>query len=327
MTFSKAKQEFQVRYYLWATSEWENEINEAFPNFRSFKAGTAWETYQFMQQLSKHEQMLTAGGLLKRFHPDAVKALGETCSSDEETFRWRRDQFFTIREQYQFLQQFLNAGQTAEAGALFQMFRGDAAKLLGETYFTEEGTLQSQRDASLEALLKELFHLIPAPLEEELAAKRKAGEKVKFASKRKLQTALMQKFQEQFGGRCLGSGYDDICDPSSWFEIKCYGGWNIRTNFWFGRRQNLIDYSQGISSELTFQQRGEKGTYTANLALGQMISLCSWLGIRSTTEWLYITDGEEVDRTCDTAIKHCQYFVEVAPKLLKGLEVDNITLD
>jgi hypothetical protein len=327
MTLSKAKQEFQVRYYLWATSEWENEINEGFPNLRSFKAGRPWETYQFMQQLGKHEQMLTARGLLKQSHADAVKTLGETYSPDEETFRWRCDHFFNIRQQHQWLQQLLENSQPAEAAFLLQMFRADAAKLLGEIYFTAEGPLQSQRDAALQSQLEDLFRPVPTPFEEELAARRKAGEKVRFASKRKLQTAIMQKFKNEFGDHVLDSNYDDICDPSSSFELECYGGWNISTHFWFGRRQNLIEYSQGIASELTFQLQAAKGTYTGSLGLGPHVaSLCAWLGI-GATQWPYITNGEEVDLVCDMVIKHCHHFFEVAPKLLKGLEVENITVD
>ena len=57
MTFTEAEEEFQVRYYLWATSEWEREIEQSFPNLRPFKTGSAWETYHHMQQLGKRERM------------------------------------------------------------------------------------------------------------------------------------------------------------------------------------------------------------------------------------------------------------------------------
>jgi len=83
MNFSEAKRQFDIRYYLWATSEFQREIEESFPVLRSFKAGSAWKTYQFMLQLSKDDQLILARSLLKRFHPNAVKALGEMCSVDE----------------------------------------------------------------------------------------------------------------------------------------------------------------------------------------------------------------------------------------------------
>jgi hypothetical protein len=34
MAFSEAKKEFDIRYYLWATSDFEREIEESFPNFQ-----------------------------------------------------------------------------------------------------------------------------------------------------------------------------------------------------------------------------------------------------------------------------------------------------
>jgi hypothetical protein len=95
MYFSEAKKQFDVRYYLWATSEFQREIGESFPVLRSFKAGSAWKTYQFMQQLSKEDQWLLAKSLLKRFHPNAVEALGDMCSTDEESLRSRRDVAFS----------------------------------------------------------------------------------------------------------------------------------------------------------------------------------------------------------------------------------------
>jgi hypothetical protein len=48
-----------------------------------------------MLQLSKDDQLILARSLLKRFHPNAVKALGEMCSVDEESLRLRRDVAFS----------------------------------------------------------------------------------------------------------------------------------------------------------------------------------------------------------------------------------------
>lgn len=48
MTFRKLQEEFQVRYYLWATSEWEREIEQSFPSLRTFKTGSPWETYSHL---------------------------------------------------------------------------------------------------------------------------------------------------------------------------------------------------------------------------------------------------------------------------------------
>jgi hypothetical protein len=84
MTFSKAKQEFAIRHYLWGQSEFKKEIEESFPIMRSFKAGRFGKRYRFIQQLDRTEQLILASGLLKRANPDAVQALGESFTSGEE---------------------------------------------------------------------------------------------------------------------------------------------------------------------------------------------------------------------------------------------------
>lgn len=84
-----------MRYYLWATSEFEKEIQASFPTLRLFKSGGAWKTFQFMLNLPKSEQLVLARSLLKRFHQNAVKSLGETCSAEEEALRTRRDTAFS----------------------------------------------------------------------------------------------------------------------------------------------------------------------------------------------------------------------------------------
>jgi hypothetical protein len=91
MTFSEAKREFDIRYYLWATSEFEKEIEQSFPTLRLFKSGGPWKTHQFMLKLPKGDQLILAHSLLKRFHPNAVKSLGETCSIEEASLLSRRD--------------------------------------------------------------------------------------------------------------------------------------------------------------------------------------------------------------------------------------------
>jgi len=322
--FSKAKEEFQVRYYLWAKSEWEREINESFPDLRSFKAGPAWETLEYMRHLSRREQLLVAGGLLKRFHPDAVKTLGETCSPDEVTFRARRDDFFRLREEYRGLCELESSGQLEAAPFVWQMLRGRAVKLLGEIDLPAEKPLKQQRDAALRSELEALFRAIPTTREEELAARKKAGEKIRFVSKFKLQKAVMAKFENAFGPQCVHSSYDDLCDPHSSYDIRGPGGWLISTHFWFGRGASLIDYNHCVFSEAKVEQRGAKGPYTASLVLGAMLSLCSWLGICSQTEWEYLETPEEIDRACDAALEQCRHFFAVAPKLLAGLEFEKI---
>jgi hypothetical protein len=93
MNFPKAQQEFKIRYYLWAVSEFEREVDEAFPDLQLFRTGPTWQLYQFMQKLDSERQLALARSLLKRFHPQAVKALSEICSTEEESLRNELDSF------------------------------------------------------------------------------------------------------------------------------------------------------------------------------------------------------------------------------------------
>ncbi|MGD0058838.1 MAG: hypothetical protein ABSD58_05410 [Verrucomicrobiia bacterium] len=257
MTFSQAKQEFQIRYYLWATSEFEREIDESFPSFRSFKAGAVPDLLQFMQQLNKNDQLTLAHGLLKRFHPDAVRALGESCSDEEESLRAKRD----------------------------------------------------------------AFHVTTRKLEAEIRARKDSGETITFASKRKLRKVMTAKFKDAFGSKCLGLACVDE-EPELGFKMKCCG-WILHTDFWFGRRESLINYGHGITSETTFEYRGNQ---IPTMILATMVSLSSWLGITSQAKWEYLMD-EDVEPACDAVIGYCGHFFEVLPKLLKGLEAENVTAD
>jgi hypothetical protein len=53
------------------------------------------------------------------------------------------------------------------------------------------------------------------------------------------------------------------------------------------------------------------------------VSLNGWLGISSQTEWGFLMI-DDIDAVCDFVIKLCARFIEVAPKLLKGLEFETI---
>lgn len=93
MDYLKAKKQFEIRYYLWAMSEFDKELKESFPSLRLFKTGADWEMLLFMQELTPNEQIVLAKGLLKRFHPSAVSALGERMSAEEILLLARRDIF------------------------------------------------------------------------------------------------------------------------------------------------------------------------------------------------------------------------------------------
>lgn len=258
MTSSQAKTEFQIRYYLWAISEFKHEIEHSFDGFRSFKTGSVREAERFMEKLDKPDQLLLAHALLQRFHPDAVRTLNETCSPEEESLRNRLDS----------------------------------------------------------------FRLGPSAVELEMAERRRAGEKLKFVSKRKLLKIVGQTFKSAFPA-CTECDRDEDYDPSLRFQMKV-GPWIIYTHFWFGRRQPLISYSHGIATARIFEQKGAEQSYKAPFSLAFMISFCSWLGICSQTMWEYLLE-EDVQVACNALVKQSAHFFDVAPKLLKGLEIDNIS--
>jgi hypothetical protein len=257
MLFSKAKQEFEVRYYLWATSEFEREIEESFPDFRSFKAGPVWKLHQFMQKLDRGKQLVLARSLLKRAHPEAVKAVGEDCSTEEESLRYSLDE----------------------------------------------------------------FRRRPSGLDVEIVARRRDGGKIKFASKRKLRKVMITKFKDAFGSQFIESTCGDE-EPDPRFRMRCCG-WMLQTGFWFGRRESLIDYTQLIASEARFQHPTNPEISAPAMLMSSGISHCAWLGIASQTQWEYLMD-DEVEPSCNDAMKFCRRFIEIAPKLLKGLDFEKI---
>jgi hypothetical protein len=255
MELSEAKLEFEIRYYWWAISEWEKEINESFPNLRLFKTGSFRHLLQFMQNLDKEEQFVLAHGLLKRFHPNAVKKLGASVTEEEIALRERCDKF---------------------RGDLFQ---------------------------------NEM---------EELQARRRAGEKIKFVSKAKLRKVMVAKFQEMYGARCVRIETGEGWDPQ--FDIKICG-WVVSTQLWFGRSESMIQYTHSIVSETRIPHHLISGiTVPASEFAPNIISFGDGLGIRSQTQWEHLFP-EDVEPACDAALKLCGRFFDVAPKLLKGLEL------
>jgi hypothetical protein len=255
MIFSEAKKEFDVRYYLWAISEFEKEIENGFPILRQFKAGGAWKTYQFMLNLPNSEQLVLARALLKRSHPNAVSTLGETCS-------------------------------------------------------IEETLLCSRKDAAFSNIVS---------FGEEIRARKNAGEPIKLASKQKIRKVITTQFKAAFGTECIDLAIVDEEDDLR-FKMK-RAGWIVKTSFWFGRGETILDYSHLIESEEIFPHRD--GIVAMGLIGGA--SFNAWLGV-GRSQWSYITD-EEIEPTCATVMKLCAHFFETLPKLLNDLKCDNVTFD
>lgn len=262
ISFSQAQLDFKIRYYWWALSEFEREIDECFPNLRLFNTGSACSLYQFITGMDKNQQLALARSLLRRFHSDAVKALGELSCIEGDRLRDRLDAF------------------------------------------------RSRATSDVELKVQ---------------TRRSAGERIKFVSKRKLVELMAREFKNAFGDPIVESGRVVIGDPRLELRVRSTGGWLISTHFWFGRGESLLQYDHAIVSEKIFEHHGPKGPYMGNLVIRPLMSFCDWLGICSQTQWEYLTTDEEAQKACDASIKLIRHFFEVAPKLLKGLEVSSIT--
>jgi hypothetical protein len=90
----------------------------------------------------------------------------------------------------------------------------------------------------------EVFYLRQRGLELEIRARRRAGEKIEFASKKTLQKVITEKFLAAFEQQGIEVGHD--FPKSVGFTIKC-AGWLLLTNFEFGSRQeSFIEYKHLI---------------------------------------------------------------------------------
>jgi hypothetical protein len=257
MKFSDAKQEFEIRNYLWSVSESEKEINENFPNLRLFKSGACWELHQFMQQLDRGEQLMLSHGRLKFIHSKILPVLGESISTDESIL----------------LDRFLKFGS---------QFDGVRVPKLGPT-----------------------------------------GEKIKFASKSKIKKVIAAKFLDAFGSRCTKIPTGEHRDIR--YEMKV-AGWIVYTFFIFSGRAYVLDYDHGIESEETIPNPPfPPELWMSAMRLQDGISFGRWLGLGGTS-WECL-QPEEVEPVCDMVIKFCGQFYDVLPKLLKGLELDKITIN
>jgi hypothetical protein len=307
MTLAEAKQEFAVRYYLWARSDFEKEIDSSFPGFSSFKTGAVWEFYQFAQRLNRREQTVLAHGSLKQVHADAAKALGETSSEKERALHSKLYAFWRLQNLYQLVRTL--AEDEYVKPEILRMWNPEGAQLLGQRWIEEVGELRHKLEA--------MFGMLPPSREGEVSARRSIGEKVKLAPKRKFRTTILTKFKQAFGSQCLELACVGL-DPDLEFKMNCRG-WLLSTNFDFtGRGPSQLSYWHSLTGPMPINS----GRRLAALS-SSPIGFAEWLGI-GQTHWEYIMDVE-VERTCDAAVELCRRFIQVAPTLLQGLDYESIT--
>jgi hypothetical protein len=215
----------------------------------------------------------------------------------------------SARKGYQFIKQLGRREQEIFASGVLKRYHNHAAKALGETISAEEQSLFNR-------FLQ--FAPMPSDFQKEMIARKKKGEKIKFVSKRKLQKAMTAAFQKAFDRHGLEI-VPFAGDPIPLFRIKCCG-WIVQTNFDFGRTQSLIRYDHVIVSEQKFDHPTTPGVTAPVLMLANALGWIKFLNI----SWEYLMD-EDVEPACDSVITQCREFFDELPKLLKGLERDNVT--
>lgn len=97
------RDEFLVRFCVWAQEDSLREVKEEFPFLRRMGNDAANEFIEFAERLSKSERMLFAEAMVKRFHPRAVELLKTSISSDEISLirlftDWRRAQGWNAQQ-------------------------------------------------------------------------------------------------------------------------------------------------------------------------------------------------------------------------------------
>ena len=313
MTLSDAEKELRLRYYVWAKAEWEKEINESFPHLRMFKTGHGWEIYQFMQKLDKSQQLVLAMGRLKQQSPELASKWGDNLSEEEKSLCKQFHTFWSVRGQFHEFKRVWNEGKNPEVKFLFDGLCEGAAKILFDSDSADPDFLSAE--------LEKFFS--PLSWEEQVKARKLAGEKVKFVTKKKLQKIVTQKVKEVFG-----SQYEECqVDEGHWtsFDITC-DGWMLQTQYNFGQKpgyqQSVLGYWHNVCSQ-------EKALRPAIPEYGipefmyPVAHLCRCLSWPCSWKWEYLTE-EDVELACEETFKYCRYFHEAAPRLLKGLEYEKL---
>lgn len=78
-----ATDEFRLRFFRWALREWEREAAAGLPMLRKVQHPSAFRSVEFFESLPRERWVEVSRALTKRFHPDAVKLLGQGLTEEE----------------------------------------------------------------------------------------------------------------------------------------------------------------------------------------------------------------------------------------------------
>lgn len=207
---------------------------------------------------------------------------------------------------YRFMQQLKLSDQMLLAhGRLKLAYRTDLEAL---------GVALTEEEQSLAETFRQ-FALQPPSQDLESLSRQEAGGKLKFASKHKLRKLAVAKFIATYGSQCVDMKIGPEWDPQ--FHIRC-AGWIVNTQLVFGPRQGLAWYRHVIESEARVQHRNDPKLTVPAVLLSSGVA---WLVYR----WEDVFDAD-VEMVSKAVIKHAGFFLEAAPRVLKGLELDTIVL-
>lgn len=245
MTFQNPRDEFAVRYYLWAKEEFRLEIGQDFSLLRRIPAVAAMTCLKLMDRMSASERHFFGATMVKRFH-EGSRLLGESTSTT-------------------------SLGDNDEEQEIVKLYRATL--------------MATARDAI-------------SAREYKNAPPRVKSSKLKG----RLKVVL---------GPILGEAEPAQRESPVWYYSTKIYGLTVRT---------CIDATAGDYSIHYYHSIGTFNTPT-HVALYEHISILSWLGLISSTSLDPISESQ-LEPTVQVLADACQRFLDVAPKLLKGLEVE-----
>ncbi|MEW6160054.1 MAG: hypothetical protein AB1813_21705 [Verrucomicrobiota bacterium] len=185
---------------------------------------------------------------------------------------------------HHFMRELDRSDQLTLARAILKRWHSADLKELGEGITEKEKGLLESFDR---------FASEPSSLEVEIQARKRAGEKIELASKRKLRKAAVSKFLEAFGSQCfdvkLGEEWDLL------FHMKCCG-WILSTQLTFGRRQPVLSYRHMIVSETWIAHPQNPQIIGPAMALSLGVA---WL----ENQWEDIVE-DDLDSVCNALVTH-----------------------
>lgn len=145
-----------------------------------------------------------------------------------------------------------------------------------------------------------------------------AKDKSLLATRRQLKDTLKKQFKAVFGAE--GSLKDDLADRSHLeLQTKCRG-WILKTGFHFGRWDPEIDYSINVWTGKWITEEEPAVLPFNSLAMG--LNYGNDLGIGSGWDNIAV---ENIEPVCASIAVHCQRMFDLAPVLLEGLDLDQLT--